>query len=181
LKLSIGIADWDCGLGLRIGIADWDCGLADCGLADCGLADCGLADCGIDDEWCRIELVTRRSRLRRRRSSDKNRDPDGADEFSTLVATLGWRVRLCAFRIRFRERWRRAWSYLPFLLFGAPLSLVPLVGLFVALVWWTAITWTLKERFRRLALLMMVAHSCVVLLVLWFRPWCAGPSAAVKA
>lgn len=58
-------------------------------------------------------------------------------------------------------------SYLPFSIFAAPLSLVPLFGLFAAPVWWTVIGWLLKAQRRGLATAALAIHTFTVGLVFW--------------
>lgn len=59
-------------------------------------------------------------------------------------------------------------SYLPFALFAAPLSLIPVVGLFAAPVWWGAIGWLLKEGRRPIVVGMLGIHALTVAGVLSF-------------
>ena len=59
-------------------------------------------------------------------------------------------------------------SYLPLALFAAPISLVPLVGLFSAPVWWAVVGWTLKDAHRVAQVLLMALHTCAMGLILWF-------------
>ena len=57
-------------------------------------------------------------------------------------------------------------SYLPFTIFAAPLSLVPMFGLFAAPVWWGFIGWLLKSRRHSLAIVALAVHTVTVGVVL---------------
>jgi hypothetical protein len=59
-------------------------------------------------------------------------------------------------------------SYLPFMIYGAPLSIVPLLGLFVAPFWWGAVGWMLRKRRRNPAINMLAIHSFGAALFLGF-------------
>ena len=58
-------------------------------------------------------------------------------------------------------------SALPFALFSAPISLLPVVGFFSAPLWWTGIGWMLKEERRKALALLMALHTIAVGVVLW--------------
>jgi hypothetical protein len=58
-------------------------------------------------------------------------------------------------------------SYLPFTLFGTPLSLMPRVGLFAAPIWWGFIGWLLRSQRRRLAIVSLAIHTLSAGIVLW--------------
>jgi hypothetical protein len=49
-------------------------------------------------------------------------------------------------------------TYLPLYIYGAPLSAVPLAGLLVTPVWWTALGWAISSRRRTVALGLLAAH-----------------------
>ena len=57
-------------------------------------------------------------------------------------------------------------SSLPISIFAAPLSLIPLWGLFSAPVWWTAIGWLLKGQRRNAAIACLAVHTAAVALIL---------------
>jgi len=60
---------------------------------------------------------------------------------------------------------------LPLLLFGAPFSLVPVVGVLAAPIWWAIVGWSLKDQ-RLIAVPVMVVHTCAIVLLWWFgNPW----------
>jgi len=65
-------------------------------------------------------------------------------------------------------------SYLPFAIYGAPVSIIPVLGLFVAPVWWGTVGYMLTSR-RRGTAAMMILHTSAVGLVLWMgspmEPW----------
>ena len=66
-------------------------------------------------------------------------------------------------------------SYLPFAVYGAPLSLIPLAGLFVAPVWWGLLGYCLRRRSLGATLSMLAVHVAAVALVLWLgNPWESG-------
>ena len=58
-------------------------------------------------------------------------------------------------------------SYLPFAIFAAPVSLIPMIWLFSAPVWWGAVGWLLKQQRSWLSALVMAGHSSTVGLILW--------------
>jgi hypothetical protein len=49
-------------------------------------------------------------------------------------------------------------TYLPLYIYGAPFSVVPLAGMFVTPVWWTALCWTISSRRKTVALGLLAAH-----------------------
>jgi hypothetical protein len=57
-------------------------------------------------------------------------------------------------------------SYLPFMIYGAPLSIVPVLGLFVTPFWWGAVGWMLQKRRRTAAINMLAIHVLAVGLIL---------------
>jgi hypothetical protein len=59
-------------------------------------------------------------------------------------------------------------TYLPFAIYGAPFSIFPIAGLFVAPVWWAALGWMLSSGRRRTAFVMLASHLTGVALLLWF-------------
>jgi hypothetical protein len=59
-------------------------------------------------------------------------------------------------------------TYLPFGIYGAPLSVVPFVGLFIAPVWWGTLGSMFTRRRRGAAAVMMTLHTIAVGMVLWF-------------
>ena len=58
-------------------------------------------------------------------------------------------------------------SYLPLAISAAPVSIVPVVGILLAPVWWGAVGMMLTARWRGTAVSMMVLHTCAVGLILW--------------
>jgi hypothetical protein len=58
-------------------------------------------------------------------------------------------------------------SYLPFMMFGAPASLVPVLGLFAAPAWWAGIGWRLQQGKLSSTMLAMTLHIVTVVAVLW--------------
>jgi len=58
-------------------------------------------------------------------------------------------------------------SFLPFAIYGAPVSILPEVGLFAAPIWWALVGGVLARRNRRTAALMMAVHGAAVGMVLW--------------
>jgi len=58
-------------------------------------------------------------------------------------------------------------SYLPFAIFAAPASLIPVIGLFAAPAWWSTVGWLLKQQRPRLSGIAMAVHSASVGIVLW--------------
>lgn len=62
-------------------------------------------------------------------------------------------------------------TYLPLMLFGAPLSIVPVIGVLAAPIWWAIVGWSLKDQ-RLIAVSAMAVHTCAIVLLWWFgSPW----------
>ena len=59
-------------------------------------------------------------------------------------------------------------TYLPFGIYGAPLSIVPIVGMFIAPAWWGIVGKMLALRQREVSVTMMSLHTIAVGLVLAF-------------
>jgi hypothetical protein len=59
-------------------------------------------------------------------------------------------------------------TYLPLAIYGAPLSIIPILGMFIAPVWWAAMGWVLSSRRRRTSVVMLILHMIAVGLFLWF-------------
>ena len=60
---------------------------------------------------------------------------------------------------------------LPLMVFGAPLSLVPVVGVLAAPLWWALVGWSLTDQ-RLIAVPAMMVHTCAIVLLWWFgSPW----------
>jgi hypothetical protein len=58
-------------------------------------------------------------------------------------------------------------TYFPMFLFAAPLSLIPVAGLFAAPIWWALIGRVLGQRRRVPAIGLMGMHFVAAILVLW--------------
>jgi hypothetical protein len=56
---------------------------------------------------------------------------------------------------------------LPLIVFGAPLSIVPVVGVLAAPIWWTVVGVSLKDR-RLIAVPVLAVHTSAVVLLWWF-------------
>ena len=59
-------------------------------------------------------------------------------------------------------------SYLPFAIYGAPLSIMPVLGMFAAPAWWGTVGKMLASRRPEAAAIMMILHATTVSLFLWF-------------
>jgi hypothetical protein len=63
-------------------------------------------------------------------------------------------------------------TYLPMAIYGAPFSAVPLAGMFVTRVWWTALGWTISSRRRTVTLGLLAANIIgAALFVIFGTPW----------
>jgi hypothetical protein len=58
-------------------------------------------------------------------------------------------------------------TYLPFAIYGAPISIIPIVGMFVPPLWWGLLGYLVATRQRGGAATMLVIHMITVVLVLW--------------
>jgi hypothetical protein len=58
-------------------------------------------------------------------------------------------------------------TYLPFGIYGAPVSIVPIVGMFIAPLWWGLLGYLIAIRQRGGAGTMLIIHIIAVVLVLW--------------
>lgn len=58
-------------------------------------------------------------------------------------------------------------SYLPFAIYGAPLSILPVAGMFIAPVWWAAVGTMLSLRRNKMVATLLILHAITVGLVLW--------------
>jgi len=66
-------------------------------------------------------------------------------------------------------------SYLPVSLFAAPLSVIPVAGIFVAPIWWTVVWYVLGQRRRLPAFGLLAMHALATgLLLLLGSPWEPG-------
>ena len=59
-------------------------------------------------------------------------------------------------------------TYLPLIMFGAPLSFVPIVGILATPIWWAIVAWSLKTGRCVIAVVLMALHTCVIVFLWWF-------------
>jgi hypothetical protein len=57
-------------------------------------------------------------------------------------------------------------SYLPSMIFAAPLSILPPIGLFAPPPFWAVIGWMLRAQSRRVAILILSVHTAAAALML---------------
>jgi hypothetical protein len=57
---------------------------------------------------------------------------------------------------------------LPFTIYGAPLSLFPMLGMFMAPVWWGLVGRMLASQRHQAALIMMIVHAATAAIVLYY-------------
>jgi len=58
-------------------------------------------------------------------------------------------------------------TYLPLAIYGAPLSIIPFVGMVIAPVWWTILGWTISTQRRWVTSAMLGFHLLAAVLFVW--------------
>ena len=85
----------------------------------------------------------------------------------TRVSWIGFAYGWALFLLAFISAGAGHGSYLPAALFGAPLSLIPTAGFFVAPIWWAIVGRLLGQPMRLPAIILMTVHVVAVGLLLW--------------